>query len=119
MITTKTRIAIIENNSAFQKLIKGMLFKVGMLSQFHFSSVEKFKEQVEKGSMQFDFVLLNCTHSERDLMDLIKKKKMGHLGYGERTLMTPEMINLMGLNHLVELPFTSEKLFQKIQSADI
>ena len=64
MINTKTRIAIIENNQAFSALLKNMLFKVGVLSVVHFTSKEKFLEQISKRNIQLDFVLFpkNIAH---------------------------------------------------------
>jgi hypothetical protein len=118
MITTKTRIAIIENNQPFSGLLKNMLFKVGVLSHVHFTSKEKFIEQLSKKNMQFDFVLFNSQYSEKSFIDLMTKNKMKYLAYGERENMTTEMINLAGLSNLMELPFTSEKLFSKLEKID-
>lgn len=115
MINTKTRIAIIENNRAFSALLKNMLFKVGVLSVVHFTSKEKFLEQLTKKNTQLDFVLFNSLYSDKSLIEQIVSNKMKYLAYGEREKITTEMINLTGLAYLMEMPFTSEKLFAKLE----
>ncbi len=115
MITTKTKIAIIENNQAFSGLLKSMLFKVGALSQYHFASTDKFLSQIEKKKSAFDLVIFNSRYSDKVLIERLNENKMKYLAYGEKDKMTTELISLAGLTHLIELPFTSEKLLQKIE----
>ena len=67
--------------------------------------------------MQFDFILLNSTLYTKELLELIQKKNIRFVVYGERSLMTVETINMIGLEKLIELPFTGEKLLQKLESS--
>lgn len=93
-----------------------MLFKIGVLSLFHFVNREKLIEQIESGNAHFDIVLFNCTQSNSSLLEVLQKKKIKFLGYTEKNLMTAELVNSTGLNHLIELPFTNERLHSKLNT---
>ena len=115
MITTKTKIAIIEANQGFSTFLKNMLFKIGVLSQFHFSSAEKFISQIERKKTSFDLVLFNTNCTEKNLINALTESKIKYLAYGEKSKMTTELISLTGLSNLIELPFTSEKLLSRLE----
>ncbi|MFY7993594.1 MAG: hypothetical protein ACOVP4_09905 [Bacteriovoracaceae bacterium] len=115
MITTKTRIAIIENNWAFGGLLKTMLLKIGVLSQYYFASSEKFTEHISKKSHVFDLVIFNCVHSDKSLIHLLESQKIKYVTYGEKEKITIDLINKVGLSHIMELPFTSDKLLLKLE----
>lgn len=92
-----------------------MLLKIGVLSQYHYSSAEKFTEQLSKKSLVFDLVIFNCIHSDKSLIHLLESKKIKYMTYGEKEKITIDLINKVGISHIMELPFTSDKLLLKLE----